>query len=181
MRKRKIVVMIGSDSDLPQCENGFKYLFEAQKKGLVEIVEVVTNSIHRNTQSVLDKLFNLHAANDIDAIIAGAGMANHLTGTVDAYLRRGLRDDKIVVIGVAFIGKTEAETRAARESIIYVPGTQVVFEEFVGASGFTRACELAAEGDLPKIELKPGKPVVVRTLEQALKETEKILKEKEGK
>lgn len=180
MKKRKIVVMIGSDSDLKQCENGLKYLDEAQKKGAVEVVEVVTNSVHRNPDEVRERLVCYHKTDYVDALIAGAGMANHLTGWCDAYLRK-LKNCKIVVIGVAFLGKDPVHTRAARESIIYVPGTQVVFEEFVGASGFTRACQFAVESDLPKIELKPGKPVVVRTLEQALKEAEKILREKEGK
>jgi phosphoribosylcarboxyaminoimidazole (NCAIR) mutase len=181
---RKIAVMIGSDSDLSQCENGLKYLLEAEKEGLVEVVKVITNSIHRNTHSVLDKLFNFHTAVgvEIDAIIVGAGMANHLTGTVDAYLRYTLGNKRIIVVGVAFIGKTEAETRVARESIIYVPGTQVVFNEYIGANGFMRACEFAVEGDLPRrIILKEGKPVVERTLEEAIKAAEEKLKEKGGK
>jgi phosphoribosylcarboxyaminoimidazole (NCAIR) mutase len=178
---RKIAVMIGSDSDLPQCESGFEYLLKAEEKGLVEIVSVITNSIHRNTGSVLDQLLDFHIHNDIDAIIAGAGMANHLTGTVDAFLRYGLGDDKIVVIGIAFEGKTEAETRAAQESIIYVPGTQVVFDEYVGAKGFYRACDFATLGELPKIILKKGKPIVERSLEEAMEAAKEKLKETEVK
>lgn len=179
--KRKIAVMIGSDSDLPQCESGFEYLLEAERKGLVKVIKVITNSIHRNTQGVLDKLLDLYVRDDVDAIIAGAGMANHLTGTIDAYLRYGLDNDKIVVVGVAFLGKDPAHTRVARESIIYVPGTQVVFDEYVGARGFYRACEFAVTGELPKIILKEGKPTKERTLKEALAEAKKLLKEKEVK
>lgn len=178
---RKIAIMIGSDSDLPQCESGFEYLLEAERKGLVKIIKVITSSIHGNTQGVLNKLLDLYARDAIDAIIVGAGMANHLTGTADAYLRYGLGNNKIVVIGVAFLGKDPAHTRAAQESIIYVPGTQVVFDEYVGATGFRRACEFAAEGELPKIILKEDKPIRERTLIEALAEAKRLLNKKEVK
>ncbi len=176
---RKIAIMIGSDSDRPQCKSGLDYLKMAQDKGLGEVVNVITNSIHRNTSLVLENLHTL-ADQNVDVLIAGAGMANHLTGTVDAYLRYGMGNDKIVVVGVAFEGKTDAHTRAARESIIHVPGTQVVFDEFVGENGFRRACEFAAIRELPEIDLKPGKPVIIRSLEHAINEIE-TLKNKGGK
>lgn len=177
---RKIAIMIGSDSDLPQCESGLEYLLEAERKGLVEVVEVVTNSVHRNPDEVRERLVYYHKAGYVDALIAGAGMVNQLTGWCDAYLRK-LKNDKIVVIGVAFLGKDPAHTRAARESIIYVPGTQVVFDEYVGATGFRRACEFAAEGELPKIILKEDKPIRERTLIEALAEAKRLLNKKEVK
>ncbi len=177
---RRIAIMIGSDSDLKQCVRGFEYLIEAERQGLVEVVSVITNSIHRNGKKVFKKLFWL-SISEVDVIIAGAGMANHLTGTADAHLRYGLRDDRLVVVGVAFEGKTEAETRAARESIIYVPGTQVVFNEYIGAEGFYRACDFAVLGELPKIVLKEGKPVVKRTLKEAIRVAKEKLREKEVK
>lgn len=35
--KRKIAVMIGSDSDLPQCREGLKYLLRGHQVGLIEV------------------------------------------------------------------------------------------------------------------------------------------------
>lgn len=176
---RKIAVMIGSDSDLPQCVTGLKYLAEAKEKGLVKVVEVITNSIHRNNKLVQRNLSSL-AQQNIDVLIIGAGMANHLTGTCDAFLRYELENDRIIVVGVAFAGKNEIETRIACDSIKYVPNTQAVFNDFVGAQGFFRACEFAVKRELPKIELKRPKPAIIRTLEDALEEASKRLKEKEG-
>ncbi len=171
---RKIAVMVGSDSDLKQCYGGLQYLQKAQKKGLCEVVGVLTNSIHRNTEAVLNNLKELQEM-EVDVLIAGAGWANHLTGTCDAYLRNTMKNDRITVIGVAF-GKmfptTSEETRkreAATLSISEVPGTQVVFEGFcIGEVGFRKACERAVEGDFPLIKLKEPKPAYWRTLNEAL-------------
>jgi phosphoribosylcarboxyaminoimidazole (NCAIR) mutase len=165
---RRIAIMIGSDSDLPQCKKGLVCLADAVRAGRAEVVEVITASIHRNTEYVLEKLLSL--VGKIDVLIAGAGWANHLTGTADAFLRYTLKDASIVVIGVAFVDKdSEMRTVTAELSITNVPGTQVVFENFIGEEGFFKACFFSVEGELPAITLKDPKPPITRTLEEALK------------
>lgn len=179
---RRIVVMIGSDSDLKQAHKGLECLYQCEREGLVIIEKVYTNSIHRNTLLVLWRLFMIWAfsrfVKKIDCIIIGAGMANHLTGTCDAFLRNGLRDDKIVVIGVAFAGKNWDETLAAIVSIQQVPGTQVMFDQttHVGTEGFLYACKQAVGGELKRIDLKPVKPGVQRSLAEARAAAEKFMK-----
>lgn len=169
--KRKIAVLIGSDSDLPQCEHGLNYLRQKELGGGAEVLGVYTASIHRNTGDVLRFLQVLSERGDVDAIIAGAGWANHLTGTADAFLRYTLKDQRIVVIGVAFLdGDKVMHNTAAMLSISEVPGTQVVFGPYNGSSGFLNACMFAVEEELPKITLKEGRLAVTRTLNEALAE-----------
>lgn len=166
---KRIGIMIGSDSDLPQCYDGLKYLEKAEKRGRCEVVKAITNSIHRNTEEVLEnlKLYN----NKVDIWIIGAGWANHLTGTCDAYLRYTLKNTQTVVFGVAFSDpENELHTITAEASIIMVPATQVVYDKYIGAEGFLRACVDAVEkfDKLPKIKIGAPKPVVKRTLKQAI-------------
>lgn len=167
---RRIAVLIGSDSDLPQCKEGLEFLQSMKDKGEVG-VEVLTASIHRNTDFVLN--FLKETNNRIDVIIAGAGMANHLTGMCDTYLRYNLRNTRTVVVGVAFGSNNPEDVWAAKLSITRVPGTQVVFDGHTGSEGFLRACAFAAVGVLPKITLKEPKPTKNRTLQEAIVEASK--------
>jgi len=166
---RRIWVVVGSDSDLLQCTEGIEYL---QSEG--RPVQVWTMSIHRNTQEVLEFLSCRSHWSDADILIVGAGWANHLTGTCDAYLRHTLRDDRIVVIGVAFEDhNSQIHTLAAELSITEVPGTQVAFKDesdevFVGADGFLRACKFAVNGELPQIKLPDLRPPHERSLQATL-------------
>jgi hypothetical protein len=145
-----------------------------QVRGEVSEVGVYTMSIHRNTEILLFKL-RQELAPVVDVLITGAGWANHLTGTCDAYLRYTLRNDHVVVVGVAFEDANEDQhTVAAMLSIKAVPGTQVVYrdeqgKQFVGYQGFADACRFAASGQLPVIKLPEAKSPLVRTLEEAIK------------
>jgi phosphoribosylcarboxyaminoimidazole (NCAIR) mutase len=177
MEKIRIGIMVDSDSDLKsQCLVGLQLL---QKNKSVEVVAIITASIHRNTKEVL---FNIEQWTPrVDIWIVGAGWANHLTGTAEAYLRYALKST-IPVIGVAFTdGDNVIHNEAARLSVTEVPGTQVIWQDalgqFIGPYGFERACKFAANGKFPKIELKEPKPVQIRTLQETL---EFIEKEKEG-
>lgn len=87
------------------------------------------------------------------AVIIGAGKANHLTGTVDAYLRNTLKNGHVRIIGVAFEGENEEDNRAAIGSITHVPGTHVIYHSFFGADGFADACRFAVKGDLGTISV----------------------------
>jgi len=168
----RIGVMIGSDSDLKQCRDGLQWLSELSPTH-ARVEAVLTNSIHRNTHEVLNNLEDY----PVDVWIIGAGMANHLTGTADAYLRYFLKR-KTSVIGVAFEGKTEKDNIAAIMSIEKVPGTQVIFDKDkqFGAEGFTYACHLAVEGNFPEIKIPEGKPAVTRTLQQAIEAINQLIK-----
>ncbi len=102
---RRIVIIIGSTSDLPQCLNGLRYLQKAVREKLIEIPAFLVASVHRNTPVVFQQLTAWSKYNYIDVLIAGAEMANHLTGICDAFLRYTLGNDHIVVVGVAFTHK----------------------------------------------------------------------------
>lgn len=169
-KKRKIAVILGSRSDLKQCKDGLLVLQQEVQKGTVEVFGVYIRSIHRNTEATLSLLKELSVpALDVDVIIAGAGMANHLTGCTDAYLRYEIGNMQTVVVGVAFENQERPEwTDAAGASIIHVPGTQVVFNNYVGADGFRRACEFAVTGTLPEIKEPEPRPSERFTLEKAL-------------
>lgn len=168
---RKIAVIVGSESDLEQCEAGLKLLHKAQAEESVLVLGCKAASIHRNTLHILNTLTDL--ASRIEVLIVGAGWANALTGMCDSYLRYELRNDQVVVIGVAFEDKVNPEhTAAAIASIRYVPGTQVVFKdasgEFVGSDGFLRACQFAVTGELPQIKLPPAKRIIQLTVASTL-------------
>jgi phosphoribosylcarboxyaminoimidazole (NCAIR) mutase len=165
---RKIAIIVGSKSDLSQCQLGLKFLQEAK----VEVIGVYIRSQHRNTLPTQNLLKQL-VEEGVDVIIIGAGWANHLTGCCDAFLRYALRDKKIVVVGVAFRDVTnEKHTQAAILSITEVPGTQVLFKfrdrDLVGIRGFLQACEIAATGELPEITLPTPKETMDLTLNEAL-------------
>lgn len=166
--KRRIAVLIGSDSDLPQCLKGFKLLKNAAQDCGIEIVDIVTASIHRNKNTVLETVNDW--IGQVDVIITGAGWANHLSGMVDSHLRYDMHDQTITVIGVAFEDKTNPyHTLAAMHSIKYVPGTQVVFRDsFVGEEGFAQAVSFAVYEVLPEIKLPKPKPTAARTINEAI-------------
>lgn len=173
MPKRRILVIIGSDSDLPECRSGLEALKTAAERQDIEIPEVLTMSVHRNTLPLFRELERLHKQNAVDIIITGAGWANHLTGMVDAYLRYTLGDDRIAVIGVGFQDKQNARhTQAAELSMTEVPGTQVSFGDslgpYIGEDGFLRACENAVTGQLPAIKAASPRPLKRRTIEEAI-------------
>ena len=168
---KKIAIIIGSLSDLSQCDKGLKFLSSVPKSE-VEVTGVFIRSQHRNTistQSLLEKL----TKEKTDVIIVGAGWANHLTGCCDAYLRYQLQNDHTVVVGVAFDDpKNHKHTEAAILSITEVPGTQVLFGDesgpFVGHEGFLEACIKATEDNLPKIVIPEPKLTMDLSLQEAL-------------
>jgi len=172
--------MIGSDSDLRQCLPGMEYLENKAMDGIIRnSPTVITCSIHRNTNQVLENLSRL-AVLDTDCLIVGAGMANHLSGTADAFLRNSLKNDRMVIIAVAFRHNEEINTRAAVLSITQVPGHQMVYNDYVGEEGFLEACKFAVEGTLPKITIPAKRPARRRHLTAAISEAKRLL-EKETK
>ena len=176
---RKIAVIVGSASDLSQCHRGLMLLknlmIVSSTSEKIEVSGVYIRSQHRNTLDTQELLRELTQM-EVDVAIIGAGWANHLTGCCDAFLRYVLRNDKLVVIGVAFEDETNPKhTLAATLSISEVPGTQVVYSgidgKFIGSEGFLQACGMAANGELPKIFLPEPKPIQDLSLEKALEKT----------
>jgi phosphoribosylcarboxyaminoimidazole (NCAIR) mutase len=180
-KKRKIGVMIGSDSDLIQCEPGLRYLIDMRDAGEIDLSFVDIASQHRHTlvvQGIL-AMYSLQPKNEkVDVLIIGAGMANHLTGCCDAFLRNTLKDKDIFVYGVAFDDQeSRLNTDAAVLSVSRVPGTQAEFDGYVGENGFTRACRDAVEESLRELYVKPVKPPRRLTFDETLQLT--IQKKKE--
>lgn len=172
---RKIAIIVGSKSDLTQCRGGLKRIKEYMDSnpGEIELAGVYVRSQHRNTLDTQELLRELETMK-VDVVIIGAGWANHLTGCSDAFYRFTLRNDQIVVIGVAFEDiENDRHTQAAFLSITEVPGTQVIFDDDgfpnIGPLGFERACVFAISEELPKIKLPEPKPTMDLTLEEALK------------
>lgn len=171
---RRIAVILGSESDFPQCLTGLTELDKACREQTIELPRRIRiSSIHRATKSTLNWLQVLSLRHPPDVLIAGAGWANHLTGICDAYLRYELGNTQTVVVGVAFADPdNDNHTLAAKLSISEVPGRQVVFGddegEFVGHYGFYRACRFAIEGELPPIKLPEPRSPKTFTLEEAL-------------
>lgn len=168
---RKIAIIVGSKSDLKQCKEGLKFL-----KSLSSTVFtfVYIRSQHRHTLKLQQLLKELTENDLADVIVTGAGMANHLSGCTDAYLRYTLRNTIIPVIGVAFEDpKSEENTNAAILSMKCVPKTQLIFKNeggipFVGPKGFLAACKLAVSENLPKPQLPEPVEYFDMTLEEAM-------------
>lgn len=67
---RKIAIVLGSESDLSQCNKGLKLLSNTGIERGVEVVGIYIRSQHRNTPSLQQVLTELSQMK-IDAIIAG--------------------------------------------------------------------------------------------------------------
>lgn len=166
IKKPRIATMFGSDSDLVQAVEAHEYLLEKAKKGKVELFGQWTNSIHRNPADVVAILPKL--IGNIDSLIVGAGWANQLTGCVNAFLRNWYRNDHIIVFGVAIEDPNDpVHTQAAVLSITQLPGSEVVFHNYVGSEGCLSAARHAVMGIYPVITLKDQKPAIRRSIEEA--------------
>ena len=161
--KRKIAVIIGSMSDLNQCATGLEYLVEMKKAGKILFYYVDVSSQHRhtlNTQRILNEYADMDWQHRPDALIIGAGWANHLSGCSDAFLRYVRKNKTIRIFAVAVEDiDNPKHTEAAKLSISEVPGNKMISQDengkqFVGANGFLNACRMAVKEKLPKIALK---------------------------
>lgn len=183
---RRIVAWIGSDSDLPQARDGIRFLVDADSRGEIELVSVVTASIHRHTLRSLARMREYSVNRTCDVVVAGAGRANHLTGVLDSFLRYDLQDPTIVVVGVGFEDPSNPDfVETAYRSIRDVPGTQVVMEDddgpFLGSNGFLRACIHATHGELPVVTTKQAPPGRERSGGEALAVADRMIAEAAAK
>ena len=79
MKKPKILVLMGSESDLPVIEEGLQFLKEAGVPFKVDI-----SSAHRNPDKTARYAKNARSEG-IEVIIAVAGMAAHLPGVIASH------------------------------------------------------------------------------------------------
>ena len=126
--KRKIAVVLGSDSDLPQVRKGLELLDEMQVARDLRIL-----SAHRTPEDVRE--FARAAHEKYDVVIAAAGGAAHLAGVISSHT-------KLPVIGIPI------ETRAlggldSLLSTVQMPGGVPVATVSIGEAGALNACVLA--------------------------------------
>jgi 5-(carboxyamino)imidazole ribonucleotide mutase len=79
MQKPKVLVLLGSDSDVKIMEDGLKFLANAQIPYMIDI-----SSAHRNPEKTVKYAKNARRQG-IEVIIAVAGMAAHLPGVIASH------------------------------------------------------------------------------------------------
>jgi 5-(carboxyamino)imidazole ribonucleotide mutase len=127
----KVAIILGSKSDLPHLESCQELL-----RGFGIEVDQKVMSAHRNPDAVADFALNAEA-NGYGVIIAAAGLAAHLPGTVAA---RTL----LPVIGIPIPGGS-LNGLDALLSIVQMPGGIPVATVTLGKAGATNAAVLAAQ------------------------------------
>lgn len=124
----KIAIMLGSDSDLPVLEKGFKVI---EKLGLQFELRIL--SAHR-THEAVEAYIKSFEEKGIDLVIAGAGKAAHLPGVIAAQTVKP-------VIGLPI--RASLDGVDALYSIVQMPGGIPVAT--VGINASDNAVLLAAE------------------------------------
>jgi 5-(carboxyamino)imidazole ribonucleotide mutase len=107
MQKPKVLVLLGSDSDIKIIEDGLKFLTKAQIPYIVDI-----SSAHRNPEKTVKYAKNARRQG-IEVIIAVAGMAAHLPGVIASHTT-------LPVIGVPVSNGT-LKGKDALYSIVQMP------------------------------------------------------------
>ena len=125
MSKPLVLIIMGSDSDLPVMEGGAKVLAEF---GVT--FEMRISSAHRSPQRTA-ALATEAAGRGIRVIIAGAGMAAHLAGVIAA-------ETCLPVIGVP-IGGGALNGLDALCSTVQMPGGVPVATMAIGSAGARNA------------------------------------------
>ena len=126
----KIAIILGSDSDLPVLDKGFKII---EKLGLDFELRIL--SAHRTPAAVTEYIDSLEAKG-IDIIIAGAGKAAHLPGVIAAQTIKP-------VIGLPI--RASLDGVDALYSIVQMPGGIPVATFAVGSAGAKNAAYFAAQ------------------------------------
>ena len=127
----KVLIMMGSDSDLPIMEEAANAL-----KDFGISYKITVASAHRTPERAI-KLSSEARANGIEVIIAGAGAAAHLAGVLAA-------KTTLPVIGVP-IDATPLNGLDALLSTVQMPGGIPVASMAIGKAGAKNAGIFAAE------------------------------------
>ncbi len=125
MENPLVLIIMGSDSDLPVMEEGAKILAEFGVP-----YEMRISSAHRSPQRTAE-LAAEAAGRGIRVIIAGAGMAAHLAGVIAA-------ETCLPVIGVP-MGGSSLGGLDALYSTVQMPGGIPVATMAIGKAGATNA------------------------------------------
>ncbi len=129
MQQAKVLIILGSDSDLPLMKDGFNLLNEMEVPFKVDI-----SSAHRHPDKTASYAKNARA-DGIEVIIAAAGLAAHLPGVIAAHTT-------LPVIGIPLKGGSLLGMDALL-SIVQMPkGVPVAT---VGIDASRNACILACE------------------------------------
>ena len=129
--KPRVLIVLGSDSDLPVMEKAFEILKELQIPCKITIA-----SAHRSPGRAI-KLASDAEKEGFDAIIAGAGMAAHLAGVIAAHTI-------IPVIGVP-INASPLNGLDSLLSTVQMPPGVPVATMAIGNSGARNAAFFAAQ------------------------------------
>lgn len=151
--RKNVVIICGSDSDLPQIQA----VCESANWKMKITIHII--SCHRNPQQLRDFVFN--RLQDDDVVICAGSKALALPGVVDAwahYLNRN-----VLVAGVALGEPGSAALFAAQLSITEIPSQPVIFDEaageaYTGATGLRRLLNRIENGDLPPVKPRKEKP-----------------------
>lgn len=148
----KVDVLLGSRSDLPQAEHALDFLkAQSQVDFRVHIL-----SCDRNPE-ILRIYARAKDINDVDVIIAGAGMSARLPSALKSWLCHLKKGDK-PVIGVGFEGKDENANLAARLAIEEVPEKPVELgldgSAYFGKQGCLEAAKAAVRHEFLPREFK---------------------------
>jgi phosphoribosylaminoimidazole carboxylase PurE protein len=129
--KPKVLIIMGSDSDLPVMEESARTL---EKFGIP--FDMTVASAHRTPERTL-KLVKAAEKNGADVVIAGAGMAAHLPGVIASHTT-------LPVIGVP-LEASPLKGMDALLSIVQMPPGIPVATVAVGKAGAKNAGILAAQ------------------------------------
>lgn len=129
--KAKVLILAGSDSDIPVMEEAAKVL-----KDFGIPFELTIASAHRSPERAL-KLASGAEKSGFGVIIAGAGMAAHLAGSVAAHT-------VLPVIGVP-INSSPLDGLDSLLSTVQMPGGVPVAAVSIGKAGAKNAGVLAAQ------------------------------------
>jgi len=127
----KVLILLGSDSDLTIAEKGLDFL----KKAKIPF-ELKISSAHRSPNLVEENISNFDRDGG-SVIICVAGMSAHLAGVV-----AGLTVKPVIAVPVA---RSETAGLDSLLSVSQMPGGIPVATMGLGKSGFTNACILATE------------------------------------
>ncbi len=127
----RVAILFGSESDRPTMEEAAKLL---DTFGVPH--EMHHASAHRSPERVRE-IVAAAPGRGVEVFIAGAGMANHLAGTVAAHT-------SLPVIGVPLLGTALAGADALYSTVQMPPGVPVATVA-IGAPGAKNAAILAVQ------------------------------------
>lgn len=153
-KAKNIVIVCGSDSDLPTIKGVLSFTHSFTDKITVHIM-----SCHRNPEAVRE--FVKEGCDGADVVIGVGGKALVLPGMIDAFLYASGKD--IPVIGVALGELGTKSFEAAKLSIEEIPGAPVIMDEingtpYMGPAGLERAIYRIVNGELPPLKPRTEKP-----------------------